>query len=317
VFLPKVWAAEEFPGPLNPVLNPPPGTGEVWLASDRHHVTPVAAGELAGMGLDQLVAQWPEYVLGPGRTDGFPILLKLLNVGQWLSVQVHPGDEAAARLEGEPWGKSEAWHILHAEPGAELVHGLAPGTGQEQVARAVAAGILPDLLARVPAKSGDTFAVPAGTLHSPGPGLLMLEVQQASDVTYRFHDWDRPGPGGQPRPLHVANALEALEPSGPGQPVKPRQVSPAPWRQKLLVRDKAFGLLKYEISGQGPLEPSGGGPGLLFVAQGKGSLGFPGGEHPEQSLAPGQCWLLPAGMAPARLAAGQGMEIFQAWAPVA
>ncbi len=314
VFLSKVWAAKKFPGPLRAALDPPPHTGEVWLASDRHHITPVASGELAGEGLDQVVARWPEYVLGPGRQGGFPILLKLLNVGQWLSVQVHPDDPTAARLAGEPWGKSEAWHILAAAAGAELVHGLNPGVDREQVERAILRGRLPDLLARVPAQEGDTFSVPAGTLHSPGPNLLMLEVQQASDLTYRFYDWDRPGPDGELRPLQVADALESLAPSGPGAPVQPRELSPAPARRLLLVQQDSLGLLKYELSGAAPLEMPGHGPGLLFAAAGQGRLEFPGNEHPAVDLTPGGCWLLPAGLAPARLAAANHMELFLAWA---
>ena len=314
VFLPKVWAAPRFPGPLQEVLAPPPDTGEVWLASDRLHVTQVAEGEQAGLGLDQLSARWPDYVLGPGQSGGFPLLLKLLNVGQWLSVQVHPNDAMAARLENEPWGKSEAWHILAAQPGAELVHGLNGAAGREEVAAALERGELPRLLARVPAQAGDTFAVPAGTLHSTGPGLLILEVQQASDVTYRFYDWDRPGPDGQPRLLHAAKALEALTPSGPGRPIPVRELSPAPWRRLLLVQQEALGLLKYEVRGQGPLEAGSSGPSLLFVAQGSGKLSHPGGEHPLRHLQQGQCWLLPAGLAPALLTAETAMEIYQAWA---
>lgn len=315
VFLPKVWAAPRFPEPWASSLGAPLGTGEVWLASDRLHITPVAAGPLAGLGLDQVIRRWPEYLLGPGAGDSFPLLLKLLCVGQWLSVQVHPDDATAARLENEPWGKGEAWHILHAEPGAELVHGLTPGAGLAQVAQAAAAGRLPELLAMVPARTGDTFNLPAGTLHTTGPGLLILEVQQASDLTYRLYDWDRPGPDGKPRPLHLERALQALKPSGPGEPQPPLRLSPPPWGVWALVQTDSFGLLKYEIMESGPLQKPGPGSGLLWVEQGAGRLVFPGGEHPEEELTPGQCWLLPAGLAPAQVAARGKMVFYQAWAP--
>ncbi|MCB2190688.1 MAG: class I mannose-6-phosphate isomerase [Deltaproteobacteria bacterium] len=315
IFLPKVWAESRFPEPWAASLGVPLGTGEVWLASDRLHVTQVAAGPLVGMGLDQVVAQWPEYVLGPGAAPGFPLLLKLLNVGQWLSVQVHPDDAIAARLENEPWGKNESWHVLHAQTGAQLVHGLTPGTTTGQVAQAAAQGRLPDILAKVPAQTGDTFDVPAGTLHTTGPGLLILEVQQASDLTYRLYDWERPGPDGKPRPLHLEQAMEALKPSGPGKPLPPSFISPPPWKVISLVRTHSFGLLKYVIMGKGGLEKPGGGPGLLWVEQGKGRLEFPGGEHPAEELRPGQCWLLPAGCAPAQVAARDNMTFYQAWAP--
>ena len=315
IFLPKVWAEPRFPEPWASSLGAPLGTGEVWLASDRLHVTHVAAGPLVGMGLDRVVAKWPEYILGPGAAPGFPLLLKLLNVGQWLSVQVHPDDATAARLENEPWGKGEAWHILHAGAGAQLVHGLAPETGRDQVAQAAAQGRLPDILAKVPAQAGDTFDVPAGTLHTTGPGLLILEVQQASDLTYRLYDWERPGPDGKPRRLHLERALEALRPSGPGKPLPARPLSPPPWEVQSLVRTESFGLLKYAIMGKGPVERPGNGLGLLWVERGKGRLEFPGGEHPAEELRPGQCWLLPAGSASAQVAARDDMIFYQAWAP--
>jgi mannose-6-phosphate isomerase len=315
VFLPKVWAEPHFPEPWASRLGVPLGIGEVWLASDRLHVTRVAAGPLVGQGLDRVVAQWPEYILGPGAAPGFPLLLKLLNVGQWLSVQVHPDDPTAARLENEPWGKGEAWHILHAQTGAQLVHGLNPGADTQQVARAAAENRLPDILAKVPARPGDTFDVPAGTLHTTGPGLLILEVQQASDLTYRLYDWDRPGPDGKPRPLHLQRALEALKPSGPGEPLPSRTLSPPPWQVRSLVTTASFGLFKYAITGKGALERPGGGPGLLWVERGQGKLGFPGDEHPQEQLRPGQCWLLPAGLAPAMVEAAEDMIFYQAWAP--
>ena len=315
IFLPKVWAEPRFPEPWAASLGAPMGTGEVWLASDRLHVTHVAAGPLVGMGLDQVVAKWPEYILGPGAAPGFPLLLKLLNVGQWLSVQVHPDDATAARLENEPWGKGEAWHILHAGAGAQLVHGLAPETGRDQVAQAAAQGRLPGILAKVPAQAGDTFDVPAGTLHTTGPGLLILEVQQASDLTYRLYDWERPGPDGKPRRLHLERALEALRPSGPGKPLPARPLSSPPWEVQSLVRTESFGLLKYAVMGKGPVERLGNGPHLLWVERGKGRLEFPGGEHPAEELRPGQCWLLPAGSASAQVAARDNMIFYQAWAP--
>lgn len=287
----------------------------MWLASDRLHVTRVAAGPLVGQGLDQVIARWPDYILGPGAAPGFPLLLKLLNVGQWLSVQVHPDDATAARLANEPWGKGEAWHILYAETGAQLVHGLGPNTGRDQVRQATGKGRLPEILAKVPAQAGDTFDVPAGTLHTTGPGLLILEVQQASDLTYRLYDWDRSGPDGKPRPLHLEHALEALKPSGPGRPLPARPLSPPPWEVQALVQTASFGLLKYAIMGSGPLERPSQGPGLLWVERGKGRLEFPGGEHSAEKLQPGQCWLLPAGLAPPQVVAKNQMVFYQAWAP--
>lgn len=313
VFLPKIWAAERIPGRLGELLAAPPGTGEVWLASHRHHVTPVATGDLAGLGLDQVVERHGEHILGQGgQPPEFPLLLKVLSVGQWLSVQVHPDDQAARRLEGEPWGKSEAWRVLEAEPGAEIVMGLKPDLNREEVARAVQEGRLVELLAKVPARRGDTFHLPAGTVHATGPGLTIFEIQQASDITYRFYDWDRLGADGKPRELHQEKALEVMRLTGPGAPTPPRVLAEGPLRQVLLVDDPHFALL--EIQTQEPYLAQWGGRRLrvFFVLRGGGRLEPLEGGYPVEELAAGQCWLVPAGMGPVRLSpSGEGLSVLE------
>lgn len=311
VCLDKVWASPGLAAPWDGLWPAPANTGEVWLASDRHHVTPVAAGPLAGLGLDEVLARWPQWFLGAGRGNSLPILLKILNVGQWLSVQVHPGDADARRLENEPWGKSESWLVLDAQPGAEIIMGLKQGVDQARVARATAQGGLPDLLARVPAKAGDTFHLPAGTVHATGPGLVIFELQQASDVTYRFYDWDRPGSDGEPRALHQDKALRVMTVAGPGAPRPARLVSPEPNRLELLVEDPHFALLK--VVAKAPYRPSWGGarPRVLTVLAGHGR--WQGAQGPE--LAPGQTWLLPASLADAHLLpAPQGLTLLESLA---
>ena len=169
VYLPKIWAAKQMAEPWAEVLKAPEGTGEVWLASDRLHVNLVAEGELAGIGLDEVVSAHPEWMLGR-QASFFPLLLKVLSVGSWLSVQVHPDDEAAKRLENEPWGKSEAWHMLQADPGAEIVMGLQRDVGKAEMEKALEKGSPADLLARVKVHPGDTYDLAAGTIHAAGPG---------------------------------------------------------------------------------------------------------------------------------------------------
>lgn len=316
VFLPKVWAAPEFPSPLKEILQPPPHTGEVWLASDRHQVTPVASGEMQGLGLDQVIERWPAYILGKNNSGSFPLLLKFLSVGSWLSVQVHPDDDQAREMEGEPWGKSEAWYMLAALPGAEIILGLAPGADRGALKQAVAQGQLPELLAKVPVAAGQCFALPAGTVHAAGPGMFFFEVQQASDVTYRFYDWDRLGDDGKPRPLHVDKALAVMQVTGPGRPQPPQKLSPPPFERTLLINDPHFRLLKCRLDGEDELPRGDGGPSLIFVMDGGGALSFPGGEHETQELKAGQTWLLPAGLAPARLgAADDGIMYLESLAP--
>ena len=223
IFLPKVWAAPRFAGPMAEDLAPPDGTGEIWLASGREHITPVAAGPLAGMGLDQVVDEHRDWMLGDGSWPCFPLILKLLSVGDWLSVQVHPNDDDARRLENEPWGKSEAWLITHAEPGAEIILGLQTrASTKRRLNKPWPRASCPASWPGSRPRRVISFICRPGTVHATGPGLCLFEIQQASDVTYRFYDWDRPGTDGKPRELHQAKALEAMHISGPGQ----RRLSP-------------------------------------------------------------------------------------------
>ena len=311
VFLPKIWAAPDLAGPLKGVFNSPPGIGEIWLASDRHQVTKLAQGELAGQGLDEVLSPHAGEILGPGQKPPFPLLLKILSVGRWLSVQVHPDDAAARRLEKEPWGKSEAWCILEAAPGAEIILGVRPGTSRADLEKALARGRLPEVLARVPVRAGDVFDLPAGTVHAIGPGLVILEVQQASDVTYRLYDWDRPGEDGKPRPLHQEKALEVMKLQGPGRPETPKTLwQDSSGRGSLLLSNPYFSLLKWEVKKKCAWQGNESACRLLFVLAGRGLLHFAGGGREPVLLAPGQCWLLPANLSPAKAQPAGGELIF-------
>jgi len=140
----------------------------------------------------------------------FPLLIKLLDANRDLSVQVHPGDAYAQAHENGALGKSEMWYVLHAAPGAELILGLAEGTTPESFAVALAAGQVATQLQRIPVHAGDVLNIPAGTVHALLAGVVVAEVQQNSDTTYRIYDWGRVGAGGQPRPLHLAKALDVI-----------------------------------------------------------------------------------------------------------
>ncbi len=183
--------------------------GESWECWDEN---PVANGPLAGRTLAGLRAELGTELTGPidpGRT--FPVLTKIIDAHQALSVQVHPGDAYAERVEHQPNGKTECWYILACEPGAELVLGWTRDTSRDEYERRVADGSLGDILRRVPVRPGDAFYLPAGTLHAIGAGIQLFETQQASDLTYRIFDWNRVGADGKPRQLHVAKAGDVLD----------------------------------------------------------------------------------------------------------
>lgn len=315
VCLPKVWAAPHIAGGLGPVLNAPERTGEVWLASHRHHITKVTNSpwnrQAEGLGLDEVCRRWRADLLGPelnGADNGFPLLIKILSVGDWLSVQVHPDDEAARSLENEPWGKSEAWLILGADDGAEIVMGLKPGADHEAVEEAVAQGRMPGVLAKVPARLNDVFYLPAGLIHATGPGLTIFEIQQASDVTYRFYDWDRPGDDGKPRELHIDKALQVMRAGGPGKPARPKDLQGPPNRVALLVDDPHFALIEAEL--EEPYQPFLAQPALrlLFILAGSGSLSW---NQQQAELKPGQTWCLPHGLEGVEILPSPGLRMLE------
>jgi mannose-6-phosphate isomerase len=306
VFLQKVWGAEELNHPLAKVYDPPPNTGEIWLASDSHHITPVAEGQYKGLGLDELIRLEREWILGAVTGSNFPILLKILNVGQWLSVQVHPDDAQAKKMCGDPFGKTEAWYVLSAEPDAKIIMGLKPGVDVETLQGSLDSG-LKRLLAKVPARQGEMFHLPAGTVHSTGPGLVIFEIQQASDTTFRFYDWDRPGDDGKLRELHQDQALKVMKVSGPGKPLPPREIGPG---VRELVRDPYFQLVECNLPAQGIRELPGGSLKVLYVLEGEGCVTW--GDDGEAQLEPGQSWLLPAGVNSWRIkAAEKGLTLLE------
>jgi mannose-6-phosphate isomerase len=144
--------------------------------------------------------------------ERFPLLIKLLDCAQWLSLQVHPNDEQAARLEGPGYfGKTEAWHVLEAVPGAQLIAGVKPGTRAVALSDAIRSGTILDISQYITVHAGDSIFMRAGTVHALGPGLLVYEVQQTSDLTYRVFDWNRPQTGR--RVLHIEKSLAVVDPN--------------------------------------------------------------------------------------------------------
>jgi mannose-6-phosphate isomerase len=186
---------------------------ESWEVADQRDVQSVVlAGPLAGRTLGQLVRDEGAALLGRHHPQPqFPLLLKLLDAQQRLSVQVHPNDAQAARLDPPQRGKTEAWYVLEAPPGAVLYAGLKRGIDRDALLREVHRGTVALCLHEVQPRPGDCVFVPAGVVHAIGEGLLLAEIQQQSDVTYRLYDWDRVGPDGRPRPLHVEQALEVID----------------------------------------------------------------------------------------------------------
>ncbi len=189
-----------------------PPYGEAWIVSDR---ATIASGPLAGRALAGAIAEFPRAILGQPvlETEGalFPLLIKLIDPADWLSIQVHPDDAIARALEGDGFrGKTEAWYVLDAEPGAELIAGVRAGIDPADVASVIRNGSLEVLLERYPVRAGDALLIEAGLVHALGPGLFIYEVQQNSDLTYRVSDWGRPASAG--RTLHIEQSARSVKP---------------------------------------------------------------------------------------------------------
>ena len=183
-------------------------TAEAWVIWEEDQIE---SGPLAGRTLGEVAIEFGEALLGAkaiSRTGTrFPLLIKLLDCAQWLSLQVHPNNEQAVQLEGaDQFGKTEAWHILEAQPDATLIAGLKPNTSAETLANSIRNGTIIDHVQYAKVNAGDTVFMPAGTLHALGPGLLVYEVQQTSNWTYRVYDWGRPQT--ETRKLHIEKSIQ-------------------------------------------------------------------------------------------------------------
>jgi mannose-6-phosphate isomerase len=196
----------------------PPGiVAESWdISGHPSSPTLVDGGALDGLTLPQVLDLWGEALVGTRSrwaTDRgkFPLLVKLLDANSPLSVQVHPPDEYALARENGELGKAEMWYVLHAKPGAELIYGLSQETTPEAFRAALEGGSLADYLHRLPVQAGDAILIPTGTLHALLEGIVVAEIQQNSDTTYRVYDWGRLGADGKSRPLHVDKALDVID----------------------------------------------------------------------------------------------------------
>jgi mannose-6-phosphate isomerase len=198
---------------LRPEIIP---TAEAWVvyAEDQ-----VASGPYAGRILADLSTEFGVELLGRRAVaqtgTRFPVLVKLLDCAQWLSLQVHPNDEQAVALEGPGFfGKTEAWQVLEAAPGSELIAGMKPGVSAEALADSIRNGTITKMVKMLEVKAGDTIFMSPGTIHALGPGLLIYEIQQTSDLTYRVYDWGRPQT--ETRKLHIDKALAVSRPNAAG-----------------------------------------------------------------------------------------------------
>ncbi|MDP4095414.1 class I mannose-6-phosphate isomerase [Paenibacillus sp. P96] len=295
-FKERVWggrALEKFG------LTPPEGPiGEGWMIADHANgTTAVVNGPLAGKGLNELREQFGTEWLGSKgvseKGGRFPLLIKLLDCNDDLSVQVHPTDSYEGLPPGE-LGKTEMWYVLDAKPDAKIIYGLKEGVTPETMRTALENGTIMDLLNQVPVEAGDTFFIPAGTVHALCAGVLVAEIQQNSDTTYRLYDYNRPGLDGRPRELHIEDSLKVTSYEGAGATsMKTSGAEAGEWLQ--LATCDYFTVEKGIVSDKWDMSTTADSFTILIICEGNGSLAW---NNDSDSLAykAGDCFLLPANL---------------------
>jgi mannose-6-phosphate isomerase len=305
-FVPRIWGARSL-APLFPdKQNLTEPIGEVWLTGND---CVFADGPFAGRTLGEAWRAMPPGWAGTrlDNSQPFPLLVKFLYPEDILSIQVHPDDRYARQHEAHTgWtGKTEMWHAIAARPGAEVLVGLKEDVTPESFRAAIADGTAENCLNRIPVEAGDTIFVPAGTVHTIGPGLVLCEIQENSDLTYRVFDYNRPGLDGQPRPLHIEKALAVTrfgkQLGGKTQPLTVDLLSCAYFATRRLDFSEAVSA----ETGRERFE-------LLIILDGHGEIEAAGGRF---EYARGEAWLLPAALGAHRLAPSTPTALLRSFVP--
>jgi mannose-6-phosphate isomerase len=290
----RLWGGRRLANLLSAPLPGNDPIGEAWLLSDRDdHPSLVADGPLKGLTIKKLLDLWPKQIMGKsaGRFSRFPLLLKFLDARDKLSVQVHPSDRQTKYIPAGESGKTEAWVVLEAGPESRIYEGLKPGTTAIDLRNAVNEGAVADRLSSFCPKHGDGVLIEAGTVHSL-LDVVVFEVQENSDVTFRLYDWDRvDAKTGLPRPLHIEQAMACVNfEQAAAFPVVPVVEEVKPVLRERLFLCEHFGLWRH--MGDSPFfVGAAGSPRVLVCIAGNGSLKHQGAEY---LFGKGDVFLLPA-----------------------
>jgi len=293
IFESRPWGGRALGRVADKRLPPGERVGECWEIADRPNAgSIVAAGPLRGASLTELVKRHPLDILGR-RADGrFPLLIKLLDCRERLSIQVHPDDAFARRIRPGDRGKIEAWYVVRARAHAEILGGARSPDVVARLRELALGGVLPEHLRLLRPRQGEVWLCRPGALHALGPGVVLLEVQTNSDITFRLYDWGRVGREGRPRPVHIEEAVAAV--GGKAVPLircRPRRLASASFRAERLVRTEEFVMDQWRLdhrvlrTGTGRFE-------ILHVLSGVGRLVT--ADWPEVILRRGRTILVPA-----------------------
>ncbi len=296
IFKDRVWGGRELERLYDKNIPASAPIGEAWEISDRPgDESVIINGEFAGKNLRWLMENHGAEVLGNARTAAegrFPLLCKILDARDKLSLQVHPPAALAAELKGEP--KTEMWFIADAAPGAELFVGLKRGVTRADFEKKISDGSVADCFQRVPVRAGDTMFLPSGRVHAIGAGLVIFEIQQNSDTTYRVFDWNRVGLDGKPRELHITQSLASID-FNDFEPklVETPFVADGALQKRILVTDPLFNVEAWKLNSgaKGALKPN----KLQIIAVTNGQVEIKNGST-SVTVSAGQFSLVPASL---------------------
>lgn len=315
----KVWGGKRMAEFLDKKF--PAGTriGESWEISDVEGESSVVRfGPMKGRSLRELHRDHGEELLGAElaaqHRDRFPLLIKILDTSEALSVQVHPSDEDVKRLGVAGAGKMESWHILHAEPGATMVHGLAPGVTREKFEQLLAEGKTEEALRCFLVKKGDSIFCPPGTVHAIGAGVTLYEIQQTSDTTYRLYDWDRSQDPKNPRQLHIEESLAVMKfDRQPAMRQRPELIDDGDPRRESLVSCDKFDIERWRFTEARTIEEFSETMEILCVTDGRGEI-----EAGGQSIKvrQGSTALIPAAAKSWKASPRGGIELLHVTVPI-
>lgn len=325
IFKPKIWGLDD----LSPLFEWPepekiaddrgasflPGEktliGEVWITDESSRVL---NGAVAGLTLGEVSVKYRSELNGANWKDRrFPILSKYIFTSDWLSLQVHPDDQYALKHDPGNLGKCEMWYILHAEPEAEILLGLKPGTTLKELRAACEQGESRDLLYRFHPKAGEAIFVPPGTVHALGPGIVLFEAEEHSDMTYRLDDFGRVGLDGKPRPLHLDKGFGVIKPEAPPLRNLPRRVVHEDFgSRRYVLACPYFAVEELRLKETGHFKSSSEHMATLSIVAGEGRVETAAGWMGYQ---PGDTWVIPPGAGPYRIAPVEKTRILKFYVP--
>ncbi|MFT6882608.1 MAG: mannose-6-phosphate isomerase [Marinoscillum sp.] len=315
IFKDKIWGGQKIKSVLGKEFAPLPNCGETWeLSGVNENISEVSNGALSGKLLTEIISEYGSDLLGSrvlkDYGSEFPLLIKFIDAADDLSIQVHP-DNVLAKKRHNSFGKTEMWYIMQADEGATLISGFNTELDRASYQKAFDEGKLNDILNRELAEAGDVFFLPAGRVHTIGKGLLLAEIQQTSDVTYRIYDFDRKDAQGNLRELHLEESLDAIDYKKydhyktPYQPQKDKSVE--------LAKCEYFFTNRLDLTGDMAVDHSGLDSFKIYIClSGKATISYEGGS---ESLEMGDVILVPATMESYRIETTSGVNLLETYIP--